>query len=472
MNNQTKFLILTIAITILGTHIVSQEAFAKTKEELNTLFKQGNEHLQNGEYKQAITTYDEILKIKPNHIATLKMKAIAHSNMEEHTKSLLQFYKILQKNPNDLVALTGMGVGFGNLGEYKESIIYLNIAHVENPDNIIIKNYKKIIENSIKKYPYEPTEKPSNYKKQHSGSIPNWLKDTVEWWSLKKMNEQDFFKSMKYLIERSIVKIPQTDSFEPGKNIGEVRSSLSKWSQNESSDEKFFKNIQWLIQNKFIDIKKTQEDIEYEEYLFNKYLKEIIRNVDKEKRYIEFSNPSQDVIKKFLRDYAKWNFEQQVQMSSKNFPDPTYKIIDEVYLIKYKVYINDQPVGLPLDHVGTLKKSFEFWESKELEANNQKAKMEFEITKSKADANVWVTWVVRDMGQGVLGHAHLGKGVVEVALGDYNCGGNFQLYDVNSVEYVMTHELGHSIGLLHTNDKENIMYPTYMPSYAYCLLDK
>ena len=277
---------------------------------------------------------------------------------------------------------------------------------------------------------------------------------------------------MKYLIERGIVKIPQTDSFEPGKNIGEVRISLSKWSQNEASDEEFFKNTQWLIENKFIDIKKTQEDIEYEEYLFEKYLKEIIRNIDKEKRYIEFSNPSQDVIKKFLRDYAKWNFEQQVQMSSKSFPDPTYKIIDEVYLIKYKVYINDQPVGLPLDHVGTLEKSFEFWESKELEANNQKAKMEFEVTKSKVDANVWVTWVVRDMGQGVLGHAHLGKGVVEVALGDYNCGGNFQLYDVNSVEYVMTHELGHSIGLLHTNDKENIMYPTYTPSYAYCLLNK
>ena len=41
----------------------------------------------------------------------------------------------------------------------------------------------------------------------------------------------------------------------------------------------------------------------------------------------------------------------------------------------------------------------------------------FEITPSKAGANVWVTWVVRNIGEGVLGHAHLGKGVVEVALG-------------------------------------------------------
>ena len=86
MKNQTKFLIITIAITLLGLHIVNQEAFAETKEELNALFKQANSHLQNGEYKQAITTYDQILKIKPNHITTLKMKGIAHSNTEEHTK--------------------------------------------------------------------------------------------------------------------------------------------------------------------------------------------------------------------------------------------------------------------------------------------------------------------------------------------------------------------------------------------------
>ena len=202
--------------------------------------------------------------------------------------------------------------------------------------------------------------------------------------------------------------------------------------------------MNWLIENKFINqieiIQKVQKDIDYEEYLFNKYLRDIKNNISKEKRYIEYSNPSQDVIKKFLRDYVKWNFEQQVQMSSSEFPDPTYEIINDVYIIKYKVYINEQPIGLPLDHVSTLENTFKFWESKELETNNQKAKMIFEITKLKHEANVWITWVVRDMGEGVLGHAHLGKGVVEVALGDYTCDGSFQLYDVESVETIMTHE--------------------------------
>jgi predicted Zn-dependent protease len=141
-----------------------------------------------------------------------------------------------------------------------------------------------------------------------------------------------------------------------------------------------------------------------------------------------------------------------------------------VYHITYKIYLNDQPESLPLDHKITMKESFSFWEKQELKASNYDARMKFEITKTKSDANVWVTWVVRDMGEGVLGHAHLGKGVVEVALGDYGCDGSFQLYDIESVKTIMTHELGHSIGLPHTNDRTNIMYPSYTPSYAYCLV--
>jgi len=90
----------------------------------------------------------------------------------------------------------------------------------------------------------------------------------------------------------------------------------------------------------------------------------------------------------------------------------------------------------------------------------------------KGEANVWVTWVVRSMGEGVLGHANLGKGVVEVAIGGYGCDGSFQLFDINTVEYIMTHELGHSLGFGHSNNSEKIMYPSIPYSdYAYCLLN-
>ena len=129
------------------------------------------------------------------------------------------------------------------------------------------------------------------------------------------------------------------------------------------------------------------------------------------------------------------------------------------YVIEYLVYINEQPPGLPIDHVATLVNSFSFWEKKEFDAHDgKKAIVKFSITNKKADASVWVTWVVRSMGEGVLGHANLGKGVVEVAIGGYSCDGSFQLFDVDTVRYVMTHELGHSIGLNHSTQPDSIMY--------------
>ena len=36
----------------------------------------------------------------------------------------------------------------------------------------------------------------------------------------------------------------------------------------------------------------------------------------------------------------------------------------------------------------------------------------------------------------------------------------------------MTHELGHGIGLKHSDDKNNIMFPSMKNTqYAYCMLD-
>ena len=155
-------------------------------------------------------------------------------------------------------------------------------------------------------------------------------------------------------------------------------------------------------------------------------------------------------------------------------PMTAYLTDDDVYIVEYKIFVNDQPPGLPLDHVSTLQNSFRFWEDYELTSGSdgKKVIVKFVTTNSKADASAWVTWIVRDIGEGVLGHANVGVGVVEVALGDYGCDGGFQLFTVDTVEAIMTHELGHSLGLGHSNNLDNIMYPTMQEvNYSYCLLN-
>ena len=463
-------------VILVSITLMSGTAFGQTEEDPEIMFNIAKDHFVNGEYKEAITIYDEILEIVPNNVSTLKMKGIAQSNLGEHTSSLKQFYKVLQYKPNDIVSLTG--VGFGYLGEYQESINYFEKASNEKPNSIVIDNYKEFINNVISKYPYKATEKLKDNSKSQITSIPKWVRPIAKWWSEGNIEDDEFNSALIHLIEKDIIQIPSVkQQNQSDENIPEwVKNNAGWWADKQIDDDAFVLGIQYLMENGLIIIniqnetQKSQEDLDKEFHLFEKYLRDISNNISKEKRYIEFPNPSQDVIKKFLRDYVKWNFEEEVKKASGNFPDPTYQIDDGVYIIKYKVFINDQPTGLPLDHVSTLKNSFEFWQTQELTTENQNAKIQFEITNVRHEANVWVTWIVRNLGDGVLGHAHLGKGVVEVTLGDYRCDGSFQLYDVESVETIMTHELGHSIGLKHVNDKTNIMYPSYTPSYAYCLL--
>ena len=442
------------------------------------MFKQAHEHFVKGEYNEAIVIYDSILEIAPNNISTLKMKAIALSNSEYHEKSLKEFFKILQYQPDDVTALTGMGIGFGNLGEYQEAKYYFEEAVKRKPDSIVINNYKEFTDRVIAKYPYIATEKPDRLEKKETIKIPDWVRPVAKWWSEGQIEDTEFASALLFMIENKIIQIPpvETKSEKVEKIPDWIRNNASWWAENAINDQDFVLGIQYMVEKGIIvvNIKKSQDEIQkekdYDFYLFEKYLRSISKNVADEKRYIEDPNPSQDVIKKFLRDYIKWNFEEEVKSASSNFPDPTYEIIDDVYVIHYKVFVNEQPTGLPLNHVSTLQNSFLFWKNQELSTSGQKARMELEITNQKQDANVWVTWVVRDIGQGVLGHAHMGKGVVEVTLGDYNCDGSFQLYDVKTVEKIMTHELGHSIGLEHVSDPNNIMYTSLKPNYAYCLL--
>jgi len=154
MTKHTMLITYFLVMILLSSSILTGTVFAQTEKEAELMFNQAKEHFVNGEYKQAITIYDDILEVLPNNISTLKMKGIAQSNLEEHGKSLKQFFKVLQYRSNDVISLTGMGVGFGYLGEYQEAIVYFDKALKEKPDSVVIKNYKEFVEKVIIKYPY------------------------------------------------------------------------------------------------------------------------------------------------------------------------------------------------------------------------------------------------------------------------------------------------------------------------------
>ena len=452
IENSLKLFMIFFLTVILSTSF----ALAQNMDERNKLLAEAVEPFSRGEYEKAIKIFDEILEIYPTDSRIHELKGLALSNLRLESTlamqpqqnmssrdsstlnklSMLEFYKALEINPNSVLALNGMALGFGNFGEYLEAEHYLKKSLEIEPNNEITQNYIISLEKLREKYSLDvfenPTKKPAFLQMIEERTIPYWIKNNAGWWADNKISDGDFTSGIEYMIENNIIKVStQTNS------------------------------------------ELVQKELERKSWNFEQYLKNIQNDIKNKNRYVENINPSEYVIIKYWKDYHKWNLEQFLNRPDV-FPDRTIiRDQNDDYVIKYKVYINEQPAGLPIDHASTLESSFNVWERTIFDTvDGKKAIVLFDVTDSKADANVWVTWVVRNLGEGVLGHANLGKGVAEVAIGGYGCDGSFQLFSVNTVEEIMTHELGHSLGFGHSDDPDRIMYPTISNiDYAYCLLN-
>ena len=500
------FIFLLVTVTLFVDHAYSQQSDVEEYQKVNDMIITAQKSLLDGKYRDSIRIYDELLEIDPKNHKIFEMKGLALSNLrlestlasQAHANaalrdpsnlnklSMLEYYKALEINPNSIFALNGMGIGFGNFGEYSEAKRYFEKSLMIDPDNMVTKNYLSAVEKIREKYSLDvfemPTKKPEVLQQLEENTIPYWIKNTAGWWSKNKVSDAEFISGIEYLINNKIMNIVAQNSSENSLNAipSWVKNSAGWWSNNEISDAEFISGIKYLIENNIIkvstqtDSKLLQKDLERKAWNFERYLIDIQTDMKKQNRYIENINPSEYVIIKYWKDYHKWNLEQFLNRPDV-FPDRNIIIDSEtgMYVIQYLIYINEQPPGLPIDHVSTLENSFNFWEKYEFDTTDgKKAVAKFYTTTEKSEANVWVTWVVRDLGEGVLGHANLGKGVVEVAIGGYGCDGSFQLFDTDTVEYIMTHELGHSIGLKHSSNANSMMYPTIPDTgYEYCLLN-
>ena len=81
--NQIKLVLIITSIIVFSIQIGIQETFGEPETEVNRLLNQASQHLMNGEYKESITIYDQILEINPDDASTLHMKGISYNNMEQ-----------------------------------------------------------------------------------------------------------------------------------------------------------------------------------------------------------------------------------------------------------------------------------------------------------------------------------------------------------------------------------------------------
>ncbi len=72
------------------------------------------------------------------------------------------------------------------------------------------------------------------------------------------------------------------------------------------------------------------------------------------------------------------------------------------------------------------------------------------------DADLTVSWL-KDYGSHTIGQS-IFKSHIKVGLGTDNCHEDWQAFDASTVEKVLWHEIGHSMGYGHSSDPNNVMY--------------
>ena len=92
---------------------------------------------------------------------------------------------------------------------------------------------------------------------EEQSKIPSWVKYSVKWWALDKINELDFILGIQHLIRTGVLN-PSSSENQTTENIEEniafgvkipnyVKQTSLWWTEDKITDEEFVDGIQYLI---------------------------------------------------------------------------------------------------------------------------------------------------------------------------------------------------------------------------------
>ena len=85
--------------------------------------------------------------------------------------------------------------------------------------------------------------------------IPDWFKQTTEFWVSDNMSNDEYFKTVEFLLEEKLIHIPQTkspnDSVTSGIPVW-IKDNAGKWTNDEISNDGFSIGLQWMLDHKLV----------------------------------------------------------------------------------------------------------------------------------------------------------------------------------------------------------------------------
>jgi hypothetical protein len=89
--------------------------------------------------------------------------------------------------------------------------------------------------------------------------IPQWIKNSVKWWSDDKINDYDLVLGIQYLINEGILSVPNAEERWDMRNDNQIgvipkfiKQTAGWWADGKTSDNEFIDAIQYMIKKGYL----------------------------------------------------------------------------------------------------------------------------------------------------------------------------------------------------------------------------
>ena len=97
---------------------------------------EGDRYFNNGEYKKAIESYNEYLKLKPSHVKSIYNRGRSYEELGDFQKAMEDFKRVLEIDDMNIHANMSVGMDAYRNGDYPNAVFYFEKSLKADPTNV------------------------------------------------------------------------------------------------------------------------------------------------------------------------------------------------------------------------------------------------------------------------------------------------------------------------------------------------
>ncbi|UCE92996.1 MAG: tetratricopeptide repeat protein, partial [Flavobacteriaceae bacterium] len=102
----------------------------------------GDAHFNNGQYAEALESYNEYLMLHPHHIKTLYNRGRCYDELSQHHKAFVDYEAVLSRDPDNVKALVSLSKFYYRTENYEAAANLSSRAAMVEEDNYLAHYHK------------------------------------------------------------------------------------------------------------------------------------------------------------------------------------------------------------------------------------------------------------------------------------------------------------------------------------------